>query len=284
MASSLRRKVRRYLLGATQKATRLRWIGQFTVRVMSVSQVTSTRSVREKSLHGAEKSRLTRRRKRGLRKGKVRSRVRQTRRSLPHRQPIPKAPSLRVVNHRRRTERWLVKASESFRKDLEVYVRISRKAGPPPLWGGRPAIPGKRSVKLHCMAKWQRLHMRASALGFPPKLAFDSSFFRYLSKEFPVAERRYVDSHALLFGRSAFTYMDPPEEPRVVTGIAPPSSLLPGYSPSKKTGGEMSPADSLNCPYCGYRVFRRRPVCQRDSCGKTLKWLFELPSGPGPAL
>jgi len=280
MASSRLRKVRRYLLGATQKATRLRWIGQFTVRVMGVSQVTSTRPVREKSQHGAEKSRLTRRRKRGLRKGKVRSRVRQTRRSLPNRQPIPKTPSLRLVNHRRRTERWLVKASESLRKDLEVYVRLSRKPGD----YVSPVHPGKRKVKLHCMAKWQRLHMRASQLGFPPKMAFDSSFFRYLSKEFPVKERRLVDAHALLFGRSAFTYMDPPEEPRVVTGIGPPESILPGKLKSKKTDLSSSPANSLNCPYCGSKVFRRRPVCQRPSCGKTLKWLFELPSGPGPAL
>lgn len=174
MVSSHRRKVRRYLLGATQKATRIWWIGQVTVRVMDVCKVTSTRPVREKAYHEAEKSRLTKRRKRGLRMNRS-DRGNADRNII--RQPIPKPISSRKVNHSGRKFIWAEIASNSLRRDMERYNKFPR---------GRLTNPfverARLSAKMHCVAKWTRLHTQALRCGFPPlkSLIFHDSFYEHL--------------------------------------------------------------------------------------------------------
>lgn len=253
MASSRRRRVRRYLLGATQKATGVWWIGQVTVRVMDVSRCRTTRPVRVKAHYGAERSCQTRRRKRGLREGRRRSR--DLRRSDSHRQPIPKPPSARLVNHRRRTERWLVTASECFRKDTSAFIKLAKALRDSP---GHPEIASaKRRVKLRCLAKWQRLHDTASRCGFPAAMAFDTSFWRYLGKEHPSEEPRLVDRRTMMFSRSVFTYLDPPEEPwdgkvNIVPEFGPPARE-PLRKQTRRGGRSSRPVQNNRaCRMCGY--------------------------------
>lgn len=162
--------------------------------------------------NGAEKSCRPRRRKRGLRKGKRRSRGRHPRRSADLAASVPKPPSMRKVNHRRRPERWLILASERLRVDAKKFVNLSGKS-----YYGKKR---KRCQKLHCLAKWSRLQRRATELGFPPKMAFDTSFFRWLNREFPRKGWSEVDEHALLFTKQPFTYFDPPGP------FSPPESTI----------------------------------------------------------
>lgn len=236
------------MLGATLKATRMWWIGQVTVRVMVVERVISTRPVREKAHHGAEKSRTNLvRRKRGLRKG---GRARQ--RSLsPNRQPLHEnsqqsvAPlrGLRKVNHRRRPERWLIAASERLRGDAQRFVKMSRS-------GISPEV--RRSCKQHCLAKWLRLQRRATELGFPPKLAFDTTFFRWLDKEFPWEVGR-MDMHALLFSKNPFAAYDPPEDDRTrdLGPQFPPPEVLTVNRRGR--GARRLPVErNRTCRMCGY--------------------------------
>jgi hypothetical protein len=175
MVSSIRRRERRYLLGATQKATGVRWIGRVTVRVMDVSRVKTSRPVREKAYHGAEKSRLTRRRKRGLRRGRV-DRV-----SLIPEPPATSSNSrhARKVNHSGRKFLWAMRASNGLRKDCERLNKFPR--GPLPENSTRQRA--RLQCKLHCRAKWTRLHLQAEAAGIPPVAAFHASFWKYLLVE-----------------------------------------------------------------------------------------------------
>lgn len=174
MVSSCRRKVRRYLLGATQKATRMWWIGQITVRVMYVERLPSSRTVREKAHHGAEKSRLTRRRKRGLRKNRDRGNA-----DPVHRQPIPKSQSSRKVNHIGRKHIWALKAVSRLRKDCERLNKFPR--GPLPLGSDRQRL--RLKCKMFCLAKYQRYRDRAVASGVPLVTCFHSSFWDFLLTE-----------------------------------------------------------------------------------------------------
>jgi hypothetical protein len=126
----------------------------------------------------AEKSRLTRRRKRGLRTGKGRSRGRHPRRSPPERQPLPKSPNPRQVNHMGRKYIWAVVSSNKLRKDCEKFNKFPR---------GESVSPQIHTMRLrmkrYCMCKWQRLHDRAEACGIPPSASFHATFWKYLLVE-----------------------------------------------------------------------------------------------------
>jgi len=175
MVSSARRKVRRYLLGATQKATRIWWIGQVSVREMSVSRLPTSRTVREKADHGAEKSRQTRRRRRGLRIGRV---DRGMREPWNFRQPPTKSQSVRKVNHMDRKIMWASLASRKLRKDCEKYNKFPR--GPIE----NPVLSRARlASKLHCEAKWHRLHSHALECGLSYIESFYSTFREFLLTE-----------------------------------------------------------------------------------------------------
>jgi hypothetical protein len=143
------------------------------VRVMVVSRRNTTRPVREKAHHGAEKSCLTRRRKRGLRTSRDRGNADPT-----VRQPLAKVQSSRKVNHMGRKFIWAEKAANSLRVDMERYNKFPR--GP---LDERSTVRAARLVcKKHCEAKWQRLHSRALLCGFPPlkSLIFHDSFRDHL--------------------------------------------------------------------------------------------------------
>jgi len=128
---------------------------------------------------GAEKSCRTRRRKRGLRKGKRRSRVRHTRRSVPDRQPLPKAPNARKVNHIGRKYIWAQRSSSALAKECEKFNKFPRG----PLPEGHPARRPRQSMKQHLSVKWLRLKDRATACGIPPTVAFHESFWKFLMME-----------------------------------------------------------------------------------------------------
>jgi len=128
---------------------------------------------------GAEKSCRTRRRKRGLRKGKRRSRGRHPRRTVSDPANSSKPPSSRKVNHSGRKFIWAVKASNQLRKDCERYNKFPRG----PLKDSHPAYRPRRNMKCYCLAKWTRLHKQAEAAGVPPVAAFHDSFWKYLLVE-----------------------------------------------------------------------------------------------------
>jgi len=91
-------------LSVNRKLTVTRWIGQETVRVSS-SRVSTRGVAYEKASEGAEKSCRVRRRKRGLRKGKKRSRVGKTRSNAPL-PPPDSGPSNRMFRMTLRAFDW----------------------------------------------------------------------------------------------------------------------------------------------------------------------------------
>jgi len=145
------------------------------------------------TVYGAEKSCRTRRRKRGLRRGKLRSRGRHPRRLVQPPAPESKTPSARVVNHSGRKFLWAMRASESLRKDCKKYAKFP--VGPLP--ENHPARLPRKKMKEHCAVKWARLHARAEAAGIPPVAAFHSTFWKYLAVE---TSRGKADWDGLLAG------------------------------------------------------------------------------------
>lgn len=119
MGSSGLRQSLRLQLGVSRKLTAIRWIGQWVVRI-HISRVTARGCVYSKADEGAEKSCVVRsgatRRKRGLRRGKSRSRGRQPRRSLKPSAPLTKEVSERSINHHLRGLDFWYGRVDSFRK------------------------------------------------------------------------------------------------------------------------------------------------------------------------
>lgn len=130
---------------------------------------------------GAERSSPWRgRRKRGLRKGKRRSRVRQTRRSAPSRQPLPNTQRARYVNHVGRKFIWAVSTSNKFSRKCRRYQSI------PPVAAGcedQPFAIRKRTFRKSLEKRWSQLFARAQKLGIPPSAAFHRSFREYIGIE-----------------------------------------------------------------------------------------------------
>lgn len=235
MVSSSRRKLRRYLLGATQKAVRMWWIGQITVRVMSVSRVTTTRTVRVKAHCEAEKSRQIRRRKRGLRINRDRGNA-----DPIIRQPLPKSSNARVINHIGRKFIWAVRSSNDLVRDCERFNKFPRGV----LQVSHPAYRARRNMKFYCLAKWQRYRDRAVSMSVPLVTCFHDSFWKFLL----VMTSR---------GRDAADW------DMLLVSVEPETlrpSLPPPYSPSRLTQRMRVQLDSYDM-----RRIRRRVQREDDS-------------------
>lgn len=203
------------------------------------------------SIDRAEKSRRPRRRKRGLRKGKSRSRGRHPRRSSPDRQALHKTPSDRKVNHSGRKFIWAVMASNKLRKVCEKYNKFPRGLGSFPDPPINPSVlRARRSLKQHCMAVWTRLHRRATIAGLHPTVAFHESFWRYLMVETTRGNRGAVED---LFFLAAGLPGDPEIQDEFVRG---PRLFNPdGSATANRRGGRGS---SVPKRYRGVRPLRRR--------------------------
>jgi hypothetical protein len=308
----LRRKARRYQYGAYLKGigTRLRervsvveirwgrvvksptdsFIAPF---VHSVDQRTYVNRSHVRAGNGAEKSCRTRRKQRGLRRGKCRARGRHPREPPPT-ATNAKPPNLRKVKHRRRPEAWLVENSYTFHQKCKVFAKSRdwpcqriRDMTMHHIEGCScpcfcKACQTKKKMNLYLSAKWLRLHERSRQLGFPDSMAFDSSFSRYMQREFP-ADEGLVYERSILRGSFPFRWIDPigdrgeelilPQKPdRVVkkkTLTARPRHRREDATPS------------IKCPYCGNRVFQTRPVCQKRSCGRSCREFFGAGDGGG---
>jgi hypothetical protein len=215
-----------------------------------------------KAGEGAEKScRSRRRRKRGLRKGKRRSRVRHTRRTAPLRQPLSKTPRDRKLDHYRRSEKWLISASEALRIDAKKFIKSSKHPS---------ARVFRQKLKLHCLAKWQRFSEHARKCGFPPFASFDVSFFRWVDKEFP---RQVGPVHLGLLTqlRNPFVYLDPPLQSAVPGDYSVETELfLTREGTFRNRPGDSGPTGArpknLFCRQCGEKHDRSlscpRPLLQ----------------------
>jgi hypothetical protein len=178
MASSRSRKLRRLHLSVKRKASAIRWMGQWTVQVQVDVGKRTTRPVSKKADKGAEKSRAHTRRKRGLRKGHVRSRVCQTRRSIVPPATSPKTQSARLVNHRGRKFIWAVCASNQFRRDCQKYLKIKKFLRGPNGVEHRPI-----GIRSRLRRRWETLSNRAKLLDIPYQAAFHRTFWDYLQIE-----------------------------------------------------------------------------------------------------
>lgn len=181
MASSRSRKLRRLQLGANPKLTAIRWMGQWTVQVQ-VGRVFRTQiPVSMKANEEAEKSRRPRRRKRGLRKHKIRSRVCQTRRSLVIPATSSKTQSARLVNHRGRKFIWAVSTSNQFRRDCQKYLKIKKFMSSD--IDGKVTRHRPIGVRSRLRQRWVILSERAKKLDIPYQAAFHRTFWDYLQIE-----------------------------------------------------------------------------------------------------
>lgn len=135
---------------------------------------------------GAERSCLPKRRKRGLRRGKVRSRGRQPSRSLPPRPSISKPISARKVNHIGRKFIWATLAESRFSRTVKRRLK-----------GRSPCYKGWNRVKSSLGVWWQHLAKRASDSGIHPSVAFGTSWLDYFGRSVfwdKVARNRAVES------------------------------------------------------------------------------------------
>lgn len=213
----MRRKRRRNTSGANKKGMWFRWSEKLTVRVGSRLGNQRPIHLAMKADHGAEKSLLTKRRRRGLRKGKRRSRGCQPR-EPPQPATAVKPPNLRLVTHRRRPMAWLMKVTYTFSQKCTVYV--GSKDWPcycTKTFDALRCVTSKtfsckscrtrKKMKEYLLVKWTRLHNRANELGFPHSIAFDSTFFRYLRREF--GTDGVVYERSILRGSFPFRWIDP---------------------------------------------------------------------------
>jgi len=123
MKTSVRRQSLRLIQGVNKKFESTRWIGQWTVRVQAFEWQLLERRVYVKAGKGAEKSFPAKgRRKRGLRKGRRRSRGGKPRRSGPPPAPSFKEPSLRVSLHGERLFAVMRRAVASLMSRVEKSV------------------------------------------------------------------------------------------------------------------------------------------------------------------
>jgi hypothetical protein len=172
----LRRKRRRYESGASRKGICYRWSEKLTLRVGARMGNQRTCHLAEKAVDGAEKSCHHRRRKRGLRRGKSRSRGRQPPPILPPPATSSKSPSTWAVNHTGRKFIW----AQIRRNILAKECKALEKFPVGKLDPASPAFEPKRKLKKHLSVKWRKLHDRAQQLGIPPVAAFFDTFWKFL--------------------------------------------------------------------------------------------------------
>jgi hypothetical protein len=181
MASSRSRKLRRLQLGANPKLIAIRWMGQWTGRVQVSGVFRTSLPVSMKANEKAEKSCPHRRRKRGLRKHKIRSRVCQTRRSLVIPATVSKPQSARLVNHRGRKFIWAVSTSNQFRRDCQKYLKIKKFVSSES--DGKMTKHRPIGVRSRLRQRWVVLSERAKQLDIPYQAAFHRTFWDYLQIE-----------------------------------------------------------------------------------------------------
>jgi len=150
-----------------------------TVQVMWVRGHGTRPAVPKKASERAEKSCRHRRRKRGLRKGKVRSRVCHTRRSLPQPATSSKTQSPRLVNHRGRKFIWAVVTSNQFRRDCQKYLKVKKFVST----DGQVAKHRPIGIRSRLRQRWVILSSRAKQLDIPYQAAFHRTFWDYLQIE-----------------------------------------------------------------------------------------------------
>jgi len=224
--------------------------------------------VQAESVKRAEKSRLTRRRKRGLRKGKRRSRECHSRRTVSCPANSSKSPSSRKVNHIGRKFIWAVKASNTLRAECERLNKYPRGQ----LEVGHPARAPRLKMKQHCLVKWTRLHRQATVAGIPPVAAFHDSFWKYLLVETSRGNQA-ADWDMLLTGLPR--RKPSPKPQRSISDLFGGLNMSPRESTvSNKTEIVEERKSSIKCPYCGSLVLARRPVCQNRSCGRACREFF----------
>jgi len=283
----LRRKARRYQYGAYLKGTGTRLKGKVSVAEIPLylaggmgQHMTMVKLSFEKvpklctdffvwASNGAEKSCQRRRRKRGLRKGRRRSRECHSRRTvIPPPAPQSKPPNLRRVSHRRRPERWLMKAAFNFStkdcKQIKKVLKMTCACVPFEERKCRGCFLKDQSYK-HCRVKWLRLHLRARQLGFPDSVAFDSSFDRYFLRE--ILPGDVVYERAILRGSEPFRWLDPITEFEHLR-------IMENHPRQNTTyrGCKTKPPVRERCPFCGKSwVKPSRPVCQNKTCGRACK-------------
>lgn len=200
-------------------------------------------------LEGAERSFVKpTRRKRGLRKGRCRSRGCQPRRTTPT-GPLTTAPSSRKVNHSGRKFIWAVKASNALRRDCEKLNKLSkvRHRGVFGLDGNlvpSHAEQARRKMKLHCLAKWTRLHKQATLSGIPEVAAFHSSFWKYLLVETSRGDLSAQEGFSFILA-GLDTSGDAPEQVIVEGGKYRKKPVFVGRS-------SLASTRKRTCRRCGY--------------------------------
>jgi len=146
---SVSRRILRLQLGVNRKLTVVRWIGCATVGVVN------TTSTRLKANEGAEKS-CSKRRKRGQRKGSVRSRGCHPRRTPPVPAPVSDQPTSRTIARILRTyDHWGKRAKQfetlfSKTSHLGLFDRSSTSY---PAWrtSGGLYSAGSRNRQTRCL-------------------------------------------------------------------------------------------------------------------------------------
>jgi hypothetical protein len=181
--SSTRRQCLRYLKGVSRKFSGTRWIGEEAVRASNAAILRSQRVHYLKASKGAEKSCLPRRRKRGLRRGKVRSRGCHPPPITATPAPKSKGASDRLVSHHiRMMEHWT-------RREAEFRNRLCFQAdGSKVDWNNRLSKFSPSNLVLSRYAVWKS---RWSALSgrvpkFQRRVIFSSSFYNYLRERVKV--------------------------------------------------------------------------------------------------
>jgi len=214
----LRRKVRRFCSSAMRILNSTRWIAQQTVWVCRRDVEVPPMDEYAKASKGAEKSCRTRRRKRGLRKGKSRSRGCHPRRSSPNRQTLAKPPSSRKVNHIGRKFIWAVVASNKFRSACKKFRKT-------PLW-----VRSKNGLSWwDSRERWTRFSTRATEIGVPYQAAFHKTFWDYIRIE--VDDDPGDGFACLLAGLPRKEELDP--------------DYRPTADPSRRVGGSKAAVDSV---------------------------------------
>lgn len=254
----MRRKARRYQYGAYAKRTGTRCKGltsvaevpflgvrrdngeQVSCVVIRLADVPSIQlRFPLKASEGAEKSCYTKRRKRGLRKGKRRSRVCQTRRTASRPATSSKSPSARKVNHVGRKFVWAAQARSNLAKDCEKLNKFPRGH----LHSDHRAYAPRVRMKQYCLVKWTRLHKQATAIGLPPVVAFHSDFFEFLLKETSRGRKAALSAlDELVFGLAPVDHTTHADENTIV-------SISPRNRPRR--GRKQLPPVRI-CRMCGY--------------------------------
>jgi hypothetical protein len=234
MKTSVRRQCLRQCLGANKNINTFRWIGGVTGRVTAKVVLRNQGFLYEKAEKGVEKSCTgTVRRKRGLRKGKARSRGGKPRCIVARPTHESKEPSRRVNVHNERLFAIMRRAQEKLLKKADSSLRPTVSYGfkPGTYRGMRPF---DESVERHLVSIW-----RPVAAGFPQ--AYRSTFFGANARQF-IAMVRSLNEEL---------YAPPPLPPRRGRPPSPPPRpVAPVTNSTIKTHIEKDQYGPNPCSWC----------------------------------